>query len=186
MRRALLLTFLIALWALPAYAANTSSYPATLVDSSCTDTNDAPAAQAGGVVPPAAQTSGTADGFCDHDSRIREAAISAATRWGPFAKKPGKVGIYIFLDADDVTADAGTWDVELQFLRPHEAVYEVVGTNQFSAEGNTGYFFGPTDIYSTPIRSMTGKDSWLPDVFYIYLNLASATAWEGNIAFIQY
>ena len=74
------------LLALDASAVDDTAFPHTLVDSACTDTNDTPTAVVGGGARSVApQISGSADGFCDHDSRIREAAIVANTTGGPYS-----------------------------------------------------------------------------------------------------
>jgi hypothetical protein len=94
MRRFILFLVTGVLFAAPAWAADTNVYPRTLVDSTCTDTEDTPAATAttsvvgfeGRQPAPAAQTSGSADGYCDNDSRIlaSSTAIVADTTFGPF------------------------------------------------------------------------------------------------------
>ena len=186
MARTILLAILVALWALPAFAVDTTRYPQVLMDSTCTDTNDTPAAQSGGSTRPAVQTSGSADGYCDHDSRIREATLTADTVWGPFFRAPDMVGVRLYLDADDVTADAGTWNIEILHLRPHEAVYDVIGTKQFSAEGNITTSFGPTLLYNQVASTGTETAAAIPQRFYIRYTEGTATAWDGNMSWYQY
>ena len=71
MRKLILLLLVVAM---PALAADTNVYPFTLIDQTCTDSNDDPTAVTPGLTyfagrnppAPAAQTDGDPDGYCDN------------------------------------------------------------------------------------------------------------------------
>lgn len=186
MTRTILLALLVALWALPATAVDVGHYPSTLVDDTCTDSNDTPAAGPKGMRP-AVQISGSADGFCDHDSRIIEVAIEANAVFGPFKRAPDSRGIVIFADANVVSNDTETWKVALQVMIPATGTLTTVGLGtERATEALHLNGFGSGE-YGTP--AMTGVshiDVALPLVFYINLNLVTATSWEGLISWVSY
>lgn len=206
MKRASLLLVLVALWpvmasaqtATPAPTATATPtatptpkplafYPQVLMDSGCIDTNNVPAAQTGGSIRPAAQTSGTGDGYCDHDSRVREAAITADTSFGPFKRKPGRMGVRVFADSDVVSGDTNTWSLEILAARPHEpAVFDVVETEELATEANHVVSFGPNLLYDVAGVGNSNNNCAIPPTFYINMKFGTATSWDGNISWYQY
>jgi len=173
--------------ALDAYAVDGDHYPNVLMDSACTDTEDTPAAQAGGPRP-LIQLTGSLDGFCDHDSRILTGPISADTQFGPFKLEPGAIGLRIWLDSDNVTADTATWTINLKVKRPHEATfYTIVSSASFATEANHVLVFVPAAQAEGGITTASQEiDIAIPEVFYLVLNLGTATAWDGNISMEQF
>ena len=188
MRRALLLAFLIALWAFPAFAVNEGHYPQTIVDTNCTDAQNTPAAPGEGGARPQVQTSGSADGYCDHDARIVAAAITVDTVFGPF-KTGGSAAVVIWADADVVSNDTDTWQIDIIFYQPHDNTLRIahaVATQ--TTEGNKYFIIGPAGwddigVQPAPTANIVGN---LPDPFYIQLKLGTATSWDGSISWRKF
>jgi hypothetical protein len=177
--------FALLLFAWPAFAANEGSYPHTIVDAGCTDDNATPAPRAtpSTVLRNAVQTGGAADGFCDHDSRIVQSTLTEDTDFGPFSFAPGHTGILVYVDADDVTADNGTWSIRLRTKRPHDGViFPFASSGEKNSEGNTSVSFGPV----SGIGAVTDVDTNIPREFYIQYDEVLATAWDGAISWIYY
>ncbi len=181
------LAFLCALLlALPAVAADTNKFPWTLVDSTCTDSFDTPAASTLAIADfdtyqsPAVQVSGSGDGFCDNDSRIVTGAIVADTAFGPFSGKNVQ-GFILFADGDTVTGGDTKYHVSLAVQKPHDsAAIELDAAALITGNGNVFFTIG-TDI-GTPSQDDEGLEVPIPDIFYVLLDLNTATSWTGNIS----
>jgi hypothetical protein len=114
------------LWAAPAFGINEGTYPYTIVDSACTDTNDTPAApatppdfQAGRLYVPTPQTSGTSDGYCDHDPYIETGPYAFDTVVGGWIyPPPGTDGIYVNAVASGTDGDQ-KWRISVQRRMDH-------------------------------------------------------------------
>ena len=208
MRRALLLAILVAVL-LPIYASaqtptvsptvsptvtptasptppptSPERYPTTLVDQDCQDYYNVPAAQTGGSVAPAAQTSGTGDDRCDHDSRIvTDAAFVAGTTFGPF--KGGKSACYIiFADGNAVTGGDAGWGIVVQATQPHDGVKESLdAAAEVTGVVDAVWMVGlPTEYsYSALDEELNVR---LPNRWYLVLDLLGATSWYGEISMV--
>jgi hypothetical protein len=179
----------------PAWAIDTTKYPRTLVDSTCTDTEDTPspttvgAVKPGGFVPaPTVQLTGSADGYCDHDSRILTGAIVADTTFGPFISgQPGSQinGLVIFTDGDTVTGGDTKYHIAIAVPSPHdEAVIEFDAFALATGNGNTIWTIGRNA--GTPAGVTETLLSPIPDTFYIILDLNTATSWTGDISIMAW
>jgi hypothetical protein len=192
MIRALFLAVIAVLFAAPAYAASIGHYPYVLVDDGCTDSYNAPItsteANAQLALQPVVQTSGSADGGCDHDARIREPAIVADTTFGPLRLPAGATGIIVFADANDVTADAGTWTIEILRARPVDMVAVVAATTASqNSEGDVSFGFGPDDRNAVTMSTNSAEiDATVPSTFWVKLKLGTATAWDGTLSWSAY
>ena len=187
MKRLLLFALFAALFAWPALAVNDGSYPQTILDDTCTDSNDTPAAQTGGWVRPPVQASGSADGFCDHDSRIRETALTASTEFGPFTLPNGTRGVVLIVDANVVSNDTDTWRPALSFMIPATQSTTTLALGASTATEAVHYFSFAPGEYATPaIVGVANVDVAVPRRFYINLNLQTATSWEGIISWYAY
>lgn len=172
--------------ATPTPPANAGSYPATLMDSPCTDSYNVPAAQTGGSIGPAAQTSGTGDGFCDHDSRIVSAAQTANEVFGPFRFGPTSTGIIVFVDADTVSNDTDTWQIDILMVKPDNASTMVLGSSaEQSTEDAFSFGFLPA-LQSADSGAGADTDVSMQDWFYIRLTLGTATSWAGSISWREF
>jgi len=201
-----ILAALLVLFALPAWAADTNEYPSTLMDQTCTDDNNVPAAVTpglltiGGTQPIYAvgalvQISGTADGFCDNDSRIVATIatpVSADTSWGPFTLADGLQGFYLFVDADTVAGPGtpnDTWTININAAKPHDGVMTTIEITIAEdtaglATGDFIYVFG-SETTRNPAKGsfMNGP---LPNPFYIMYNEQSATGFTGDISLVPF
>jgi len=187
MRHAFLFALLVvfALWALPAFAINEGHYPQTIVDTNCTDSEDTPAAAGQTGARPQVQTTGDADGFCDHDSRIIAAPITVDTIFGPF-KIGGSAAIIIWVDADVVSNDTDTWAIRTVTYRPHDNVRDPIHAipNQ-SAEGDVIFIIGPAG-WANLGASDDDVVGNLTEPFFIELDLVTATSWDGSISWMKF
>jgi hypothetical protein len=177
------------LLAVPAWAVDTTVYPQTLVDSTCTDSEDVPTAVTPGTShlgrfnpKPAIQLTGSADGFCDHDSRIRTTAVTpfaADVDFGPFAK--GDIqGIFLYVDGDAVTGGDTKYQMSLLGVKPHDGALIVLQTaTEATGNGNVIFAFGSE--LGTPTPTVEAEAP-LPKTFYIQLDLNTADSWDGDIS----
>ena len=187
-RQPIWIVLLIALLFAAFDASATGNYPGILMDSSCTDTEDTPAeAQAGTfAVRPLVQLTGSLDGFCDHDSRVLSGPVTADTQFGPFKRDPGAVGFLLFVDADVVSNDTDTWQFDIKIQRPHEAVKHIIkSTASQNTEGNSLFAFLPL-LQAADAGTATEIDVIMHEVFWITLELGTATSWDGNISVMQF
>ena len=182
MKRALLLAWLVALLPLPALGAG-ESYPSTLVDQGCTDSYSVPAAasESNLVIEPSTQTSGSADGTCDHDNRILTGAITADTTFGPLR---GERCLYIFADGNTVTGGDTKWRISVQAKQPHDAVLQTIHTFA-EATAAADDILLVADMTAAEGGSVTAvADMHLPDTWYLLLDLNTATSWTGEISMV--
>ena len=192
MKRTLFLAVLAVIFASPAYAASVGHYPQVFLDDGCTDAYNAPGtytvAQAALALQPAVQTSGAADIGCDHDARIRETALVADTTFGPFRMPKGKTGIIVFADANVVSNDTDTWTIEILRARPVDMVAVVVATTGSQAtEGDKSYGFHPLLMHAVSASTATEEvDVVVPNMFWIKLNLGTATSWDGTLSWVAF
>jgi hypothetical protein len=192
MKRIIFLAVLALIFASPAYAASVGHYPSVFVDDGCTDDFNAPGtrtqALAALVLSPAVQTSGASDIGCDHDPRIRETALTESTTFGPFKMPHGRTGIIVFADANDVTADAGTWTIEILRGRPVDMVAVVAATTASqNSEGDVSFGFGPDDQNAVTMSTNAAEiDATIPSTFWIKLKFGTATAWEGTLSWVAF
>jgi len=180
------LFFVALLVASVAWAVDDTTWPKTIIDSTCTDSYDTLAWGTGTVY---VQTSGSADTLCDHDYRILKGPITADTVFLMPQLPPGSHGIMLFIDADTVSNDTDAWGVLARVYRPHEPglPQTLTTTGSKSAEGNYLFAIGPP-LYIDPAYSgATHLDVAFPMVpFHFYLNLITATSWGGNISWMVY
>ena len=174
------------LFASDAIAINETHWPSTLMDSDCTDSFDTPAIQSGGSVAPAAQTSGSGDGYCDHDSRIFTGALLDDQLFAAITVPNGHKGLVIFADADTVAAPTGTWHFRLYFAKPHDDGTDLIQAFAGgSTEGDKVFL-----LYPHAAADWTGADSFVnapvPRTFKIYLLLGTATSWTGDISWLSF
>ena len=193
MYRFILYRAMLVMLAAPAWGVDTTKYPSTLVDSTCTDTEDTPAATTlgavgfGGYIPaPTVQLTGSADGYCDHDSRIlaSSTAIVADTTFGPFSGK-GIKGFILYADGDAVTGGDTNYHIDIGVKKPHDGVViEIDVGDDKTANGNVTFSFG-TDV-GTP--SQGGDRTLVPlaNTFYIILDIDTADSWAGDISLIPW
>jgi hypothetical protein len=192
MKRVLFFAAIAVLFAAPAYAASIGHYPHVLVDDGCTDSYNAPGtytqAQAALALPPAIQTSGSADVGCDHDARIRETALVADTTFGPFKLPAGATGIIVFADSNIVSNDTDTWAIEILRARPVDRVAVVAATSSaLATESDHIVGFGPDDRNAVTMSTATEEiDATVPSTFWIRLNLGTATSWDGTLSWAAY
>ena len=205
MKQTFLAVLLVLLLSAPAWAANTNSYPSTLMDKTCTDDNNVPAAVTPGLTTIGGQNlitstaitqiSGTADGFCDNDSRIVATIatpVSADTSWGPFTLADGLQGFYLFVDADTVAGPGtpnDTWTININAAKPHDGVMTTIEITIAEdtgglATGDFIYVFG-SETTRNPAKGsfMNGP---LPNPFYIMYNEQSATGFTGDISLVPF
>ena len=175
-----LVLFALLAFALPAHAVNEGIYPRTVYDTNCTDAFNVPAAGSIGVRP-SPQISGSADSRCDHDSRILAAAVTADTTFGPFTLKSGQRSVVVYVDADVVSNDTDTWNIRILEKRPHDLVVRPVhAVADQTTEGNKTYLFAPSGFtYGAVTVTVNGE---IPAVFFIELNVVTATSWDGSIS----
>lgn len=193
MRRFILAALLVLLIPLVASAANTNKYPDTLVDQTCADDNDVPAAVTpeltviGGsptIHAPGAlvQLSGSADGFCDNDSRIIAtiaSGISADTRFGPFSMPLNYPILFGMFEGSAVTGGDTKWRVRFEILKPHEAEFLAAGFDTTLVTGNVDLYFA-AGLNTTIAFAGEDLDAAMPRVFYMLLDLNTATSWTGD------
>jgi hypothetical protein len=177
--------FALLLFAWPAFAVDTTRYPSTLMDNTCTDTEDTVGGQGYGSM--FVQTTGSADLLCDHDLRIAKSADADIT-WGPFNLKPGSIGILLYVDADAVSNDTDTWRTDILIYSPHgEANISWANTTEASTEGDKTYSYANMLLATTIGASTEEIDVAFPvGEFYIQLNLNSASTWAGGISWIEF
>jgi hypothetical protein len=192
MIRALFFAVIAVLFAAPAYAASVGNYPNVFVDDGCTDSFNAPATRATALLAlalqPAIQTSGSADIGCDHDPRIRETAIVADTTFGPFKMPAGKTGIIVFADANTVSGGTDTWTIEIMRARPVDMVAVVAATTGSQAtQGDKSFGFHPLLQHAVSMSTATEEiDATIPRMFWIKLNLGTATSWDGTLSWVAF
>lgn len=184
-RRLLFLLVALLLFSAPsAHAINEGHYPAVLMDTACTDTEDTPAAETGGARP-ALQISGSGDGFCDHDSRIVAGAVTADTLFGPFSIPADANGVLIFVDADVVSNDTDTWRLIYQHKKPHDvALTTIANATQQSTEGDKVFSLNRGTVL--PQVSTINANLHPPAELFITLDLVAATSWDGSISLLVY
>ena len=175
--------FALLAFTLPAYGAG-EVYPTVLVDQGCTDSFDTPAAATAFVLPPAVQISGSADGNCDHDSRILTGALTADTTFGPL--RGGKTAcVLVFADGNTVTGGDTKWGIIVQVKQPHNDEMQAVDSSalltgvtdgEFLIGLPTGYSYGSLD------ESLNAR---LPGAWFLVLDLNTATSWTGEISLVD-
>ena len=191
MRRWIFAAVFALLIAAPAWAADTNKYPFTLMDQTCTDDYNVPAAYTpgltrfGGPVPAASlltQTSGTGDGFCDNDSRILTAAQTADVIFGPF-DGANLGGVLVMVDADTVLGGTPTWLVELGVYKAFDGAFQAYDRQaaSISGTGDKVYLFGGGSQRQASVVTEV-MDAPLPNPFYIRLRLVSATSITADMS----
>lgn len=190
MRGRILAALLAALWALPALAADTVKYPTALVDQTCTDSYDTPANYTPGltviggnnVVASAAitQTSGSPDGYCDHDSRIITGNITADTYFGPFRLVSGATCLIYQVAASAATGGDTKWRLYGTFKHPLTGAYwqTAVSTEKTGGQTDTGMFNARNEATG---GNITTNKYALADPFYLLLDLNTATLVTANV-----
>jgi hypothetical protein len=184
------------LFAAPAHAASVGSYPNVFVDDGCTDSFNAPGtyAQAQAALDrlprPAVQTTGSSDFGCDHDPRIRETAITADTNFGPFKMPHGRTGLLVFADANIVSGDTQTWVIEILRARPVDMVAVVAGASSaLATEADHTIAFHPLLQHAVSMPAGAAHeevDMVIPELFWIRLNLGTATSWDGTLSWVAF
>ena len=180
MKRFILL--IIVLFAFPAFAIDTNRYPGVLIDQTCTDSYDAPAAPAtsplvslASYLPAIVQTSGDPDNRCDNDAYIRKGAITSDTTFGPF-KWDHKSEAALVLQFD-VSASDANYEVEIGFIAPHDATYWMWMEN--TPDFGSGASNRCIQISNSIFGSSWCATKWsllIPDVYYLKIDLITATS----------
>ena len=189
MRRWVLLLAL--LLAAPAWAIDTNRWPHTIVDQACTDSYDTPTATtptlvgwAGHNPSPAAQTSGSGDGYCDNDSRIATGAITSSTVFGPF-KGRGLAGLIIWFDVTVATGGNTGYELDLQVARPNDGTKFVInspGAPTPLTGAQEGFYSMGIDLGTPNGDEASDYKILIPSVFYIGLTLNTATSVTGDVS----
>jgi hypothetical protein len=181
MFRLLRFVVLIALL-VPVSASAETYYPTTLLDQSCTDSFDTPAAPAAATLAineyrqKVTQVSGSADNLCDHDPRIVTGALTADTDFGPFVLPPGADGFYLRVDADTVTGGDTDWRIMILLKIPHDgALTGVDATSDQTGAGNVLFTFG-SDTTANPGADTEQMDAPIPAEYYVRLDFVAAGA----------
>ena len=196
MKRILLLVCLVALLPLSALAQTptptatptatptvSETWPSVLIDQTCGDSYNVPAARTGGGIPPAVQVSGTGDDRCDHDSRIfTDAALVADTVFGPFQGSPTACFI-IFADGNAVSGGDSGWGIAIQIVQPHDGVKETLdAAAEVNGVTDSVWMVGlPTGYSYTITEDLNVR---LPGDWYLVLDLLGATSWLGEISMV--
>ena len=173
-----------------AVAIDTNKYPYTLVDQACTDSYDVPAASTLGLGhflqynPPAVQTSGNPDTFCDNDSRIKTGAISVDTVFGPFNGE-GIDGVIFFFDVTAAPGGDSEYQIELQAKRPNDGTQFVVDRPAVLTGAQEGFYVIGINPGS-PSEEEADYETFLPRAFYINLDLEGATSVTGDFSMMPY
>jgi hypothetical protein len=167
--------------AIDAQAVDTTKYPATLVDQTCTDAKDTVTGQGPFSTFVQDTTGGGADGLCDHDNRILTGALTSDTTFGPFRKGC----VYLLLDPSAVTGGDTKWFVHLQIKRPHTGVlrdYDIMG-EAVAASGKAYLFGAGNGQAASQIAEVSTVP--LPSQWWFQLNLNTATSWTGEIGMVS-
>jgi hypothetical protein len=188
MRKSILLIFvavLVLVFASPSIARDpVGIFPQVLIDASCTDSYDVPAASV--RTPFVPQSSGSPDGLCDGDTKVLTGSLAADTALGPLGSKTFQNAI-LYIDADTVTGGATTWRICVNILQPwSESTFSLVlGCTQTLTGTNTdGYIgLGTMFVNSTDDDLTAPIVQPLPIRFKVVVDLLTATAWAGSIGF---
>ena len=194
MKRFILFWALLVLFAAPAWAIDTNKYPHTLIDQTCTDSYNVPAAFTPSAVhvlggPPQViasqitQLSGTSDGFCDNDSRIITRDITADISIGPFSLPEWASGIILLVDVNAITGGSTDANFQFRYVRPHEAVESTYATTAtISATGDLTYIVRPDPAAHAYSPSTAEIPIALGPGYLIRVNLISATLVTLNMS----
>ncbi len=168
-----------------AFAEDDYYYPNVVMSSTCTDTEDTPAGATLTALPsnrPVVQSSGSADGRCDHDSRISIGELSADATYGPLPGRPYK-GYYVFVDA---TVTGTTFRLQTFVRKPHYGVLILMDAGTGSASGTDDYIWevGITEAGYAPSETITIIESPLPGQWWLRVDLLSATAITADISMV--
>lgn len=181
MRKTILLVVMALLFAMPSTARDpVGIFPNVLVDATCTDSFDTPAASTR-YVP---QTTGSSDGLCDGDTNVLTGSFAADTALGPLGAKTFQNAI-LYVDADTVTGGATTWRICVNIPRPwSEATYSLTieCTDTLTGTNTDGYIgLGPMFVTSIADDLAAPIVQPLPARFKVVIDLLTATAWAGSI-----
>jgi len=170
--------------ATPAMAVDPAAYPLALHLAGCVDLFDTVTA---GSVENQVQTTGSPDGQCDYDKRVKEDANSASQLYGPISRaqlgNPHAIRVRAFRS----DAGGGQWLLTVSYVSPIDRDAAPILLDTSAAA--TGSVVNVVDIgvdaaslasSSTDIMAVDG----LPDVFYLTILLTSATAWDGSLVII--
>jgi hypothetical protein len=177
--------FALLLFAWPAFAANTTKYPATLVDQTCTDAKDTVTGQGAFSTHIQDTTGGGADGLCDHDNRILTGALTSDTTFGPL-RGGANACFIVFLDGNTVTGGDTKWDVIVQIKQPHNAEMEDVDsiTALVTGVSDVVYLIGLPTGYAFDSLTESLNVRLSPN-WYLKLDLNTATSWTGEISMVR-
>ena len=102
------------------------------------------------------------------------------TTFGPF-DGAGLRGILVYADGDDVTGGDTKFYISLAVPKPHDgAVVALDIAAQLTGNGNRDILFG-VDI-GTPSGDTEALAVPIPKVFYVVLDLDTATSWGGDFS----
>lgn len=167
-----------------AFAVDTTKYPATLVDQTCTDDNDTVSGTGAFDTFVENVVGGGANGKCDHDNRILTGAITSDTTFGPLRGGTNACFV-VFLDGNTVTGGDTKWDVIVQIQQPHNAEMEDVDsiTTLVTGVSDVVYLVGlPTGYaFDSLTESLNVR---LSPRWYLKLDLNTATSWTGEISMV--
>ena len=168
-----------------AFAEDDYYYPNVIMSTTCTDTNDTPAGASLVALPggrPAVQASGSADGRCDHDSRISIGELSADETFGPLPGKPYQ-GYYVFVDA---TVTGTTFRLQAYAAKAHDGVLILLDAGSANGNGTADYIWevGTTDGGYAPSETITALEAPLPGRWWLRVDLLTATAITADISMV--
>jgi len=161
-----------------AQASDATYFPNVLIDNTCTDSFDTPG-NGSGSVRPAIQTSGSGDGYCDHDSRILEGAVAADTVF----TVPAKPGHCYMILAYATAATGGDTKWRINILTKNTATGAARDMDSSALlTGNTNGLFivGSATAFAGTITEVLTVPVTNP--MYVELDLNTATSWTGNIS----
>jgi hypothetical protein len=178
----------VVLWASAALAVNQEYFPETVYETNCTDIFSVPLFSdgPGAGARPEVQISGAGDNWCDHDSRILARPLTADTLFGPFVMPSANKNIIVYVDADVVSNDVDTWQIRITENRPHDGVLRAIhNPGSQATEGDRTFIFGPiggTGGSENNLAATASVAGAMPKVFYIQVDLLTATSWDGSIS----
>jgi hypothetical protein len=200
MKRFILFWALLVLIAAPVWAADTNKYPSTLIDETCTDLYDAPAAYTPGLTiigGPSApissaalvQTSGDPDQFCDNDSRIVAVAVTALDAdvvFGPFRLAEPYIGIHLFVYVSDATGGTTAFRVQFESIIPHTGAVKTIYAINDTGVDDYFYIIGGRPYTDGTILDDDDIHVPIPEVFYIRMDFIAGGATSITTAMSLY
>jgi hypothetical protein len=171
--------------AIDAQAVDTTKYPATLVDQTCTDAKDTVTGQGAFSTFVQDTTGGGADGLCDHDKRILTGAITSDTTFGPFVGGPIMPCWYVFFEVTASTGGDTNWHPVVGVKGPHDGVVREIhsGADVSPVTGDHIITLGSSAQHN-PSGDEYQLNAQIAREWYLILDLDTATSWTGEISMV--